>query len=78
MEAVSLGSYLGGHTEREVDEALSILAQGNELFENEYENIIAAQKVIDRFGNPSFAKYPCIGVPTFIYSDEVEEAPIST
>eukprot|EP01104_Vermistella_antarctica_P016870 TRINITY_DN5857_c0_g1_i1.p1 TRINITY_DN5857_c0_g1~~TRINITY_DN5857_c0_g1_i1.p1 ORF type:complete len:440 (+),score=65.30 TRINITY_DN5857_c0_g1_i1:77-1396(+) len=68
MEAGNMGAYLRGKTIAEVDEALALIATGNEEYEQEFMNHKSAQLVIDRFGTPTFM--PSLGIPTWRYGHE--------
>jgi predicted Rossmann-fold nucleotide-binding protein len=52
MEAANLGAYLADRSDDAVDEALEILAVGNDKYEFEYQNVEAADNVLKRFGLP--------------------------
>eukprot|EP00808_Paulinella_micropora_P011549 g43656.t1 len=68
MEAANLGAYARDLSLEHVEHALRLLRQSGERFEHEYLNTEAAQKVIDRFGWPSYM--PSLGVPTWHYGHE--------
>ena len=69
MEAGNLGAYLAERTDEEVEEALHIIAQGNEEFQGlEYLNQKSAKNVIARFGAPT--SMPSLGIPTYRYGHE--------
>jgi predicted Rossmann-fold nucleotide-binding protein len=68
MEAANLGAYLATHSDADVEEALRILVQGREQYKEEYLNVEAADRVIKRFGMPSYM--PSLGIPTYRYGHE--------
>lgn len=64
----SLGAYLRDNSDEDVEEALRLLATDSEKYSQEFENIRAADLVLERFGMPTFM--PSLGVPTFHYGHE--------
>jgi len=64
MEAANLGAYMALRTDEEVNEALALLVSvPTEAGKEEYVNIAAADKVLERFGMPTHM--PSLGIPTW-------------
>jgi hypothetical protein len=53
MEAANMGAYMKNRSEGELDEALSIIATGNDPVK-EFTNIKPALDVIERFGPTTY------------------------
>jgi len=54
MEAANLGAYMAQRSDEEVEEALQILREGNDKYPIEYMNVEAAERVLKRFGMPTY------------------------
>ncbi len=52
-----------------MDEALALIGEGNEKFDPEFLNSEASNKVLQRFGYPTY-DLPSLGIPTFKYGHE--------
>ena len=66
MEATSLGGFLAGRDDSDIDQALEILVQAPDYHSPGY--METAFEVIDKL--PSTGQYNCLAIPTWLYGHE--------
>eukprot|EP01114_Cavostelium_apophysatum_P018377 TRINITY_DN5677_c0_g3_i2.p1 TRINITY_DN5677_c0_g3~~TRINITY_DN5677_c0_g3_i2.p1 ORF type:complete len:1015 (-),score=173.12 TRINITY_DN5677_c0_g3_i2:28-3072(-) len=67
MEAANMGAYFADHSIEDLEEALSMLQEGNENYPKEFNNTAAADAVVRKF--PGGGRMS-LGVPTWLYGHE--------
>lgn len=72
MEAGNLGAFMSESTSEELEDALNIISEpsSGEAFAHEFMNTAPAQKVVEKYGNPSQRKAGSLGIPTWKYGHE--------